>query len=149
MSRGNLFIVTGPSGAGKGTVLGKVTPSMEALHYSVSATTRGPREGEQDGVNYYFLEKQEFLNMIDRGEFLEYAEYVGNYYGTPAGPVDECLEKGMDVILEIEVQGGADRQAQAAGGEAGIHRAALFFRFGASTALSRERDRRSDCRADE
>lgn len=105
MSRGNLFIVTGPSGAGKGTVLGKVTPSMEALHYSVSATTRGPREGEQDGVNYYFLEKQEFLNMIDRGEFLEYAEYVGNYYGTPAGPVDECLEKGMDVILEIEVQG--------------------------------------------
>lgn len=105
MSKGNLFIVTGPSGAGKGTVLGKVMPSMEDLHYSVSATTRAPRSGEQDGVNYYFLEKQEFLNMIDRGEFLEHAEYVGNYYGTPAGPVDECLEKGMDVILEIEVQG--------------------------------------------
>lgn len=105
MSKGNLFIVTGPSGAGKGTVLGKVMPSMEDLHYSVSATTRAPRAGEQDGVNYYFLEKQEFLNMIDRGEFLEHAEYVGNYYGTPAGPVDECLEKGMDVILEIEVQG--------------------------------------------
>ncbi len=105
MSKGNLFIVTGPSGAGKGTVLGKVMPSLEDLHYSVSATTRAPRAGEQDGVNYYFLEKQEFLNMIDRGEFLEHAEYVGNYYGTPAGPVDECLEKGMDVILEIEVQG--------------------------------------------
>ena len=105
MSKGNLFIVTGPSGAGKGTVLGRLLPTMEQLQYSVSATTRAPREGEEDGVNYYFLTRNDFLNMVDRGEFLEYAEYVGNFYGTPAGPVDECLEKGVDVILEIEVQG--------------------------------------------
>ena len=105
MSKGNLFIVTGPSGAGKGTVLGRLLPPMEQLQYSVSATTRAPREGEEDGVNYYFLNRNDFLNMVDRGEFLEYAEYVGNFYGTPAGPVDECLEKGVDVILEIEVQG--------------------------------------------
>ena len=105
MSKGNLFIVTGPSGAGKGTVLGRVMPSMEDLHYSVSATTRAPREGEEDGVNYYFLRKDQFLEMIGQGAFLEHAEYVGNYYGTPAGPVDECLNKGMDVVLEIEVQG--------------------------------------------
>ncbi len=105
MSKGNLFIVTGPSGAGKGTVLGRVMPSMEDLHYSVSATTRVPREGEEDGVNYYFLRKEQFLEMIGQGAFLEHAEYVGNYYGTPAGPVDECLNKGMDVVLEIEVQG--------------------------------------------
>lgn len=105
MSKGNLFIVTGPSGAGKGTVLGRLLPTMEQLQYSVSATTRAPREGEEDGVNYYFLNRNDFLNMVDRGEFLEYAEYVGNFYGTPVGPVDECLEKGVDVILEIEVQG--------------------------------------------
>ena len=105
MSKGNLFIVTGPSGAGKGTVLGRLLPTMEQLQYSVSATTRAPREGEEDGVNYYFLNRNDFLNMVDRGEFLEYAEYVGNFSGTPAGPVDECLEKGVDVILEIEVQG--------------------------------------------
>ena len=105
MSKGNLFIVTGPSGAGKGTVLGRLLPTMEQLQYSVSATTRAPREGEEDGVNYYFLNRNDCLNMVDRGEFLEYAEYVGNFYGTPAGPVDECLEKGVDVILEIEVQG--------------------------------------------
>ena len=105
MSKGNLFIVTGPSGAGKGTVLGRVMPSMEDLHYSVSATTRAPREGEEDGVNYYFLRKEQFLEMIGQGAFLEHAEYVGNYYGTPAGPVDECLNKGMDVVLEIDVQG--------------------------------------------
>ena len=105
MSKGNLFIVTGPSGAGKGTVLGRVMPSMEDLHYSVSATTRAPREGEEDGVNYYFLRKEQFLEMIGQGAFLEHAEYVGNYYGTPAGPIDKLLEAGYDVLLDIEVQG--------------------------------------------
>lgn len=105
MSKGNLFIVTGPSGAGKGTVLGRLLPTMDGLRCSVSATTRQPRPGEEDGVNYYFLTRPDFEQMIQRGEFLEYAEYVGNYYGTPAAPVNECLEKGIDVILEIEVQG--------------------------------------------
>ena len=80
-------------------------PSMEDLHYSVSATTRAPREGEEDGVKLSLLRKEQFLEMIGQGAFLEHAEYVGNYYGTPAGPVDECLNKGMDVVLEIEVQG--------------------------------------------
>ena len=78
---------------------------MDRLRCSVSATTRQPRPGEEDGVNYYFLTKPDFEAMIQRNEFLEYAEYVGNYYGTPAAPVNECLEKGLDVILEIEVQG--------------------------------------------
>ena len=105
MSKGNLFIVTGPSGAGKGTVLSRLLPAMERLHCSVSATTRQPRPGEQDGVNYYFLAKPAFEEMIRRNEFLEYAEYVGNYYGTPAAPVDECLEKGIDVILDFVVLG--------------------------------------------
>lgn len=105
MNRGNLFIVTGPSGAGKGTVLGKLLPAMSDLHYSISATTRAPRPGEIDCVNYYFINKTQFLKMAEQDKFLEYAEYVGNYYGTPSGPVDEMLEKGIDVILEIEVQG--------------------------------------------
>lgn len=105
MSKGNLFIVTGPSGAGKGTVLGRLLPMMDGLRCSVSATTRQPRAGEEDGVNYYFLTRPAFEQMIQQGAFLEYAEYVGNYYGTPAAPVNECLEKGIDVILEIEVQG--------------------------------------------
>lgn len=107
MSKGNLFIVTGPSGAGKGTVLGRVMPSMEDLHYSVSATTRAPREGEEDGVNYYFLRKEQFLEMIGQGAFLEHAEYVGNYYGTPRQPVEDWMDQGHDVVLEIEVKGGA------------------------------------------
>ena len=105
MSKGNLFIVTGPSGAGKGTVLGRLLPTMEQLQYSVSATTRAPREGEEDGVNYYFLNRNDFLNMVDRGEFLEYAEYNGNYYGTPEAPIRRWLSEGKNVILEIEVQG--------------------------------------------
>lgn len=105
MSKGTLFIVTGPSGAGKGTVLGNLLPTMENIHYSISATTRPAREGEREGVNYYFLSRQQFDAMVEGEEFLEHAEYVGNCYGTPAGPVDESLERGQDVILEIEVQG--------------------------------------------
>ena len=107
MSKGNLFIVTGPSGAGKGTVLGRLLPTMEQLQYSVSATTRAPREGEEDGVNYYFLNRNDFLNMVDRGEFLEYAEYVGNYYGTSLKVIQDKLDAGIDVLLDIEVQGAA------------------------------------------
>ena len=107
MSKGNLFIVTGPSGAGKGTVLSRLLPAMERLHCSVSATTRQPRPGEQDGVNYYFLAKPAFEEMIRRNEFLEYAEYVGNYYGTSLKVIREQLEQGIDVLLDIEVQGAA------------------------------------------
>lgn len=105
MNKGNLFIITGPSGAGKGTVLGVLMPTLCNIHYSVSATTRAPRDGERDCIDYYFLKKEQFIDMIEHDKFLEHAEYVGNYYGTPSAPVDEMLEKGVDVILEIEVQG--------------------------------------------
>lgn len=105
MNKGTLFVVTGPSGAGKGTVLGKVFQQVDHLHFSVSATTRAPREGEVDGVNYHFMTKENFLSLVEQGRFLEYAQYVGNYYGTPMDPVEEKLEQGIDVLLEIEVQG--------------------------------------------
>ena len=105
MNKGTLFVVTGPSGAGKGTVLGKVFQQVDHLHFSVSATTRAPREGEVDGVNYHFMTKENFLSLVEQGRFLEYAQYVGNYYGTPMAPVEKKLEQGIDVLLEIEVQG--------------------------------------------
>lgn len=103
--KGSLFIITGPSGAGKGSVLSRVLPSLENVFLSVSATTRKPRPGEEDGVNYYFISRECFDEMVERGELLEHAEYVGNCYGTPEGPVNRRLEDGQDVILEIEVQG--------------------------------------------
>lgn len=105
MNKGTLFVVTGPSGAGKGTVLGNVFQKIDQLHFSVSATTRKPREGEVDGVNYHFMSKEQFLSLVEQGQFLEYAQYVENYYGTPMAPVMEKLEQGIDVLLEIEVQG--------------------------------------------
>ena len=112
MSRGALFVVTGPSGAGKGTVLGKVMSTLDALHYSVSLTTRPPREGEEHGVHYHFCSRDEALGMIDQGHMLEHAEYVGDIYGTPAEPVEAALNAGLDVILEIEVQGALQIKAK-------------------------------------
>ena len=103
--KGTLFVITGPSGAGKGTVLKKVIQSLEGLYFSVSATTRKPREGEVDGVHYHFLTKERFEELIEKDRFLEYARYAENYYGTPLDPVEEHLEQGHDVILEIELQG--------------------------------------------
>lgn len=102
--RGMLFVVSGPSGCGKGTVLAEIIKD-ENIFYSVSATTREPRPGETDGVNYYFYPKEKFERLIDEGGVLEYACYCGNYYGTPRRPVEDMLEKGKHVILEIEVQG--------------------------------------------
>jgi len=103
--RGNLFVITGPSGVGKSTVIGGVMERDENIRFSVSVTTRAPRPGEQDGVNYHFIGEDEFRQMIARDELLEYAEYVGKFYGTPAKYVDEHLDRGHDVILDIEVQG--------------------------------------------
>ena len=103
--KGRLIILSGPSGVGKGTVLNLLLSRNPRIFSSVSATTRQPREGEIDGVNYYFLTREEFEAKIDRGEMLEYASYNGNYYGTPADKVQEKLDAGMDVVLEIEVQG--------------------------------------------
>lgn len=102
---GKLYVFTGPSGTGKGTILSQVLKQDARLFLSVSATTRVPREGEIHGGHYYFLDKQTFEDKINKGEFLEYAQYVGNYYGTLEEPVNEQLKNGNDVILEIEVQG--------------------------------------------
>ena len=105
MNKGKLFVVSAPSGCGKGTILFEVLNKNKNLFYSVSATTRTPREGEIDGVNYYFLSKDEFKREIDNGGMLEYAQYCDNFYGTPKKKVVEKLEQGIDVILEIETKG--------------------------------------------
>ena len=104
--RGLLIVLSGPSGVGKGTVRKALfeMPDQEFV-YSVSMTTRPPRPGEVDGVDYYFVTKEEFERQIAAGNLLEYAEFVGNYYGTPKDKVEEQLNKGKEVILEIEVNG--------------------------------------------
>ena len=103
--KGLLLVVSGPSGAGKGTICKALLNKNDKIKLSVSATTRKPRNGEVHGVNYFFLEKEEFTTMIENGEFLEYAQIYDNFYGTPKSAIIECLEKGQDVILEIEMQG--------------------------------------------
>lgn len=104
LQRGRLVVVSGPSGVGKGTVL-KYVLERDDFVYSVSATTRNPREGELDGVNYFFISRDKFEEMITGGELIEYAEYNGNYYGTPKFFVEKMLSAGKNVILEIEVKG--------------------------------------------
>ncbi len=105
MSKGNLIIVSGPSGVGKGTVLSKIYERDKKVRLSVSATTRSPREGEVDGVHYHFISKEQFEDNIKNGKMLEYASYVENYYGTLQDTVEAMREAGIDVILEIETQG--------------------------------------------
>lgn len=99
------MILSGPSGVGKGTVCAALRQMDTELVYSVSATTRSPRQGEVDGVNYFFKTRDQFQSMIADDQLLEYAEYCGNFYGTPREFVEETLESGRDIILEIEVQG--------------------------------------------
>ena len=103
--RGLLIVFSGPSGVGKGTVRAKIFESENNFEYSVSMTTRKQRPGEVDGKDYYFRTRDEFEEMIRNGQMLEYAEYVGNYYGTPLTYVNQTLDEGKDVFLEIEVQG--------------------------------------------
>lgn len=105
MSRGILAVVSGFSGAGKGTIVKRLTEHYDTYALSVSATTRAPRTGEADGREYFFVSPEKFENMIENGELIEYAQYVDNYYGTPKAYVEEQLEAGKDVILEIEIQG--------------------------------------------
>ena len=105
MNKGTLMVVSGFSGTGKGTVLAQVFQRRPDVYFSVSFTTRSPREGEREGVDYHFITRQAFEERIQRGEFLEYAEYVGNFYGTPKKYVDAAMNEGKDVILDIEVQG--------------------------------------------
>lgn len=106
MEKGLLLVLSAPSGGGKGTVLQELFKRDGNLRLSVSATTRAPRPGEEHGKQYYFVTKEEFEGMIASGGMLEHAQYVGNYYGTPRGPVEKWREEGFDVVLEIEVQGG-------------------------------------------
>ena len=101
---GKLFIISGPSGAGKDTIAKRILEETE-LEFSVSMTTRSPREGEIDGVHYYFVDEEAFVKNIEAGGFLEHAQVYGNRYGTPKGPILERLEKGIDVLLDIEMQG--------------------------------------------
>ncbi len=105
MNKGQLIVFSGPSGVGKGTVLKEFLKNRENVALSVSATTRQPRPGEENGVHYYFLTKEDFLKKVEEGNMLEYAQYNQNYYGTPKDKVEEALEQGRDIILEIEVQG--------------------------------------------
>ena len=102
---GKLIVISGPSGVGKGTVLGIAMEKRKDLRFSVSATTRDPRPNERDGVHYYFISKEEFESRIERGEILEYTTYCDNYYGTPLKEVKRALNHGQDIILEIEVDG--------------------------------------------
>lgn len=104
-NKGVLTIISGFSGVGKGTLVKMLLEKYDNYALSISATTREPRVGEQDGVNYFFITKDEFEMKIDNKELLEYAQYVGNYYGTPRRYVEEQLNNGKDVLLEIEIQG--------------------------------------------
>ncbi|TWI55105.1 guanylate kinase [Halalkalibacter nanhaiisediminis] len=103
--KGLLLVLSGPAGVGKGTVCASLRQEETDIQYSVSATTRLPRQGEVDGVNYFFKTREQFEKMIEQDQLLEWAEYVGNYYGTPVDYVRETIDKGQDIILEIEVQG--------------------------------------------
>lgn len=105
MRKGTLLVLSGPSGSGKGTMVKEYTSKYSDVFVSVSATTRAPREGEEHGVNYFFLSVDEFKQKIEENGFLEHASFCGNYYGTPRASVYEKLDEGMDVILEIDVQG--------------------------------------------
>lgn len=103
--KGNLIVISGPSGAGKDSIVEGLMKQNKNVSLSISATTRAPRGEEKDGINYYFLTREEFEKKIKQNEFLEYAEYNGNYYGTPKSGIIDKLNKGVDVILVIEIQG--------------------------------------------
>lgn len=103
--KGKLFIISGPSGSGKSTLLSEVLQKLDNNFFSVSATTRKPRPGESNGIEYFFKTHEEFKAMLEAGQFIEYAQYAGNYYGTPIEPILKQLELGKDIFLDIEVQG--------------------------------------------
>ena len=105
--KGLLVVLSGPSGAGKDTVLKSLMQKEPGVRLSISATTRAPREGEEDGKDYFFLSRPRFEELVENGKMLEHAEYCGNFYGTPSEPIEAWQAEGCDVILEIEVQGGA------------------------------------------
>lgn len=105
--RGHIVVISGPSGVGKSTVIAEVRNQRSSLTFSISYTTREPRQGEENHVHYHFVDHETFQRMIEQGAFLEYASYQGNYYGTARADVNRLTEAGLDVLLDIEVQGGA------------------------------------------
>lgn len=110
--RGTLIVLSGPSGSGKSTAVAELLRRRNDYYFSISATTREPRPSEQHGVNYWFVSQERFEEMVRQEELLEHAEYVGNYYGTPAAPIDEALEQGRNVLLDIEVKGAMQIRAR-------------------------------------
>ena len=113
--RGLLIILSSPSGAGKSTLAARLRAWDSTLNFSVSATTRAPRPGEEHGREYYFHSREEFLDMVAKGDMLEHAEVFGNYYGSPKGPVEEAINAGRDVLFDIDWQGGQQVRASALG----------------------------------
>lgn len=109
---GILFVVSAPAGCGKDTILNELFKKTDAAGYAVSATTRAPREGEENGVHYHFLSREEFMEKISQNEVLEYTEYCGNYYGTLKKSVDDLLSKGKDAVLKIEIEGAMNIRKQ-------------------------------------
>ena len=130
--KGKLFVVSGPSGVGKNTLLNRVMELRENVQYSVSATSRAKRPGEVDGKNYYFVSREQFEKLISDHALLEYAEYVGNYYGTPIMPILEAMENGIDVVMDVEVIGALNIQKRFPG-------AVLVFVLAPSFAVLRNR----------
>lgn len=105
MKEGNLVVISGPSGAGKGSISSRILKEMDNIEFSTSMTTRKPRSGEEDGKDYYFVTREEFQDAIAKGDFIEYAEVFGNYYGTPKKEVESRLKEGKNILLDIDVQG--------------------------------------------
>ncbi|MBQ9179730.1 MAG: guanylate kinase [Firmicutes bacterium] len=112
MKNGILVVISGPSGAGKGTIVGRILKELDNIGFSTSMTTRSPREGEVDGRDYFFVTEEEFKKAIDEDAFVEYANVHGNYYGTPKSEVASRLERGMNVLLDIDVQGAMNVKKQ-------------------------------------
>jgi len=105
MNKGLIIVISGPAGSGKGTVVAALREMMPDIGFSVSATTRAPRPGEVDGVNYHYVTRERFTEMLEGGEILEHTEYCGNFYGTPKSEAERVIGEGRDIILEIEVEG--------------------------------------------